>query len=121
MTPAAKPTSTPEITVTPTSTPTTPSRVTNIAFTGVSDSSSKIKINTSTPSKISVAYGTYPTALSQTVTTDRFQTASSVKMTGLTADTDYYFRVITTDRFGHTYASELFTFQTAKQSLTQPI
>jgi len=106
----------------PTATPTpAPSQITNVEFTGISSSGSTIEVQTASPSKLTVTYGTNKSNLSQSVSTNQFATDSRVSLTDLAPDTIYYFRIKTTDRSGRTYLSEIFTFRTAKQTFIQKL
>lgn len=101
---------------TPSSTPSSPPQITNISIPTISQSGATIQVNTNTPSKLTVSYGTSPNALDQTVSTNQYAETSIVTLTKLNQNTTYYFRISATDISGQTITSEIFEFETAKQS-----
>lgn len=111
------PTLSPLLTLTPTPTPNPNQlKITQVNFTNISDSSADIAINTSTPSRISLVYGSSPTALIKTESSTGFSQTHNISLKNLLEDTNYFFRITATDENGYSINSEVFNFKTARKS-----
>jgi hypothetical protein len=87
-----------------------------ITIDSLSKSQVQITINTNANSSLTLKYGASPTALSQNITSLTSLTQRSIILTGLTPDTNYYFKVIAKDASGKVTNSDTFTFRTATVS-----
>lgn len=122
----AQPTAIPTGNITPTPTP-TPSlspitsssitnAVTNVSLTGMTGSQATIQTTTATPTKLTILYGTTPTNLSKRFVSSNYTRRHKTDISGLSANTTYYFKISTTDSSGYTTTSDTFTFHTANRS-----
>ena len=111
----ATPTPAPSSAPAPTNRPTAPS-ITNTSFTGITDASATILVDTSTPTRIRVNYGTSSQFLPSSLTTADYALRSSITLDDLRPATTYYLRFLLTDREGQSTTSEIFTFRTAEDS-----
>ena len=109
--------STPAPTVTPpSSSSVSPLQLRDMSFTNISSSTATITIITAVPVTTVMRYGTSPTNLNQSVQTTKRATKTSITLQNLKPNTTYYFQIIETDAAGLHYYSEIFSFNTAKES-----
>ncbi len=119
--PPATPTPTPTPTVVPTpSVPLTRQSstlsFTNLSYRSVLDNSIHLLSQTSSPAQVTVAYGTSPTQLTQTLSKSSFSREQDIFLDNLRANTTYYLQMTAVDASGNTKTSEIFNFTTALPS-----
>jgi len=115
------PTSTPipgtsTVSVTSAPTPTTAPQAfgfSNIYVYSLSQSQAQIDVSTNQKSSIIIAYGTSATDLNQNVSSSASTTERVVTLANLLPNTNYYFKVISTDSSGNQIRSDIYTFKTA--------
>ncbi len=90
-----------------------PFSISDISINSVSQDTAGISVTTTTPSTLKVIYGTSVNSLSQNISTLSLQQQTTVNLTDLAPNTDYYFRVIATGSSGNSLTSDIFTFTTA--------
>jgi phosphodiesterase/alkaline phosphatase D-like protein len=98
---------------TPAAQDTTPPEISNVTSNNVSHESTDITWDTDEPATTQVEYGTTTNYGSTTTLDANLVTAHSAVLTGLTPETEYHYRVISTDAASNTTTSEDFTFTTA--------
>ena len=87
--------------------------INDIYLRSISMSDTQISVSTSNPSRLTLRYGTSPTALDSTINTASFQSQTLIDLPNLSPSTDYYFTVTAADKNGNTLTSDIFTFKTA--------
>lgn len=113
--PAATPTATPAVT------PGAPQRslprlaITSVALTEITSSYVSVHVTTNNSATLVIKYGKDPRALTKTLTLLNPATSHNITLTGLEANTTYYFTLTASDGL-QTQTSELFTFKTAKRT-----
>ena len=103
----------------PTATPTPPPPpppLYSVEINGITQKSANIAIDTRYPSKLNLSYGTSPTDLSHTISSNENTYQNKITLSNLTPDTKYYFQFTITSEWGYATTSEIYTFQTAKPS-----
>lgn len=111
---SATPTPLPGITITPT--PPKPLEIAGIQIRTVSEDSASVMITTSRKTKITLSYGTSPTALSETVTDGDLTQTHLMRLDNLLPQTAYYFRVYAVGKNGAVARSDTITLTTALPS-----
>jgi len=92
----------------------------NVATSSITLYSANITWNTDKPTVAKVEYGTTTALGALTATTTSYNSAQSVPLTGLTSNTTYYFRVISTDQSSNVASSTTYTFTTLALDHTPP-
>ncbi len=123
---SASPTPTPSPTASnpspgPTSSPTSSPLPSNpeiqiIQIRTISDNSAQIYIQTLPATKSVIKYGASIKSLNKSVSSSTFTTDQFLTLTGLLADTQYYFQVTSTTSAGKQITSDIYTFKTAINS-----
>jgi len=99
---------------------TTPPRISNIRVVSITSDSAVVTWTTDSPADSTVEYG-LDTSYGSTVRDAQMVTSHSVSITGLSPDTLYHFRVLSTDQAGNgPTVSEDHTFRTKKLPDTTP-
>jgi parallel beta-helix repeat protein len=91
----------------------TPPRITNITVSSVTQTSAVISWQTDEPATSLVLYGTSSGKYTRNVSNATHVTSHTIKLTGLSSSTKYYFVVNSTDRAGYSNASAELSFTTA--------
>jgi hypothetical protein len=112
-TPTLSPTSATSTTPTPTPQESASLAFTEISIRSVSSSDANIFVSTNNDSKLNLQYGTSIDSFSKTVKTSSFDSQNLIALSGLSPDTDYFFRLKATDVNGNSISSDIFTFRTA--------
>ena len=103
---------------------TTPPIISDLAVYGITESSATITWTTDEASDNTVNYGT-TTALGSTASSAEMITSHSITLTGLSAETTYYFEVQSADTSGNTATDDnggvYHTFTTAVPDTTPPV
>ena len=107
-------------TITPKVNDTTLPIISNIATSSITLSSANITWSTDKPTLAQVEYGTTTALGTLTATTTSYNSAQSISLTGLTSNTTYYFRVISTDQSSNVASSSAYTFTTLALDHTPP-
>jgi hypothetical protein len=111
------PTTTPTPAASPTPTPLPkPPSFQSVAIRSVASTEATIAVQTSTPTTLTLRYGTAPNKLENTTRVLTAQTLHQLLLAELSEDTQYYFAISATDASGMTATSDIFTFKTAKTS-----
>lgn len=117
---ASAPTSTPGAsTPTPTATPTPSATPFSFGTINVNEKSSTtvtIAVTTNQTARVTIFYGTGPTALTSSATSVGFNSSNSIKLEDLKPDTIYYFRARAINTNGNVINSDIYTFKTAIES-----
>lgn len=91
-------------------------QITNASFTSISDGNATLLIDTATPVKARISYGTSSRSLSSSLTTAEYALRTLLTLDDLLPNTNYYLRLLLTDQEGRERTSETFTFRTAERS-----
>lgn len=106
---ASIPTPTPIPTVIPNKPPT----INLVEIRTISQNSATIFASNSTPSKISIKYGTSQNGLNQNTSSSSFSNQTFLTLNKLDENTKYYFKVSSIDKDGNQALSDIFAFKTA--------
>ncbi|HLL60237.1 MAG TPA: fibronectin type III domain-containing protein [Candidatus Nitrosocosmicus sp.] len=114
-------TPTPKITTSPPTQISLPPTVQSIKFysinlTSVTDSTATISFQTTIPTSFEIQYGESPQNLSQQIIGLDKQLIREVTLPNLLSQTQYYFKIMTTNKGIKNIHSDIFTFQTASQA-----
>jgi hypothetical protein len=93
-------------------------RFQDVSFTQISTSEATVGVTTSKPTKITIRYGTSPTALTEQMRTNRFTTYNLVSLPKLLPNLQYYLQILATDEDGKTIGSDIITFTSATTHIT---
>jgi len=99
-----------------TGTGSTPTTISNVDTTSITTSSAMVDWNTSAAATTQVMYGTTPSLGSSTTKNTSMATAHSQPLSGLVANTLYYYTVQSVDGSGNTINSSGYTFGTENTS-----
>lgn len=119
--PSATPGPKPSVSPTPTRAPVPadlPFRFTNISLEAISPNSASILISATQESMVTLSYGTSITTMNEELEDLSFLRSRLLLLTGLKANTRYYFRLTGINRAKQIITSELFTFVTGRAGET---
>ncbi len=90
----------------------TPPVISNVLADAITIDSADISWDTDEPADSTVEYGTASGSYTDTVSDLNLLSSHSLALSGLTSDTTYYYRVISTDESGNTATSDEYSFTT---------
>ncbi|MCD6523057.1 MAG: fibronectin type III domain-containing protein, partial [Candidatus Diapherotrites archaeon] len=94
--------------------------ISSVTATSITTENATITWTTDESSNSTVYYGTSSSTLDNTVTDNSSVTSHSIKLSGLTSNTTYYYKVKSCDASGKCNESDVYNFTTAEPDTTPP-